>query len=1155
MDTSGERFVPNARMGTELEIEHMHRYMAIAEKVKGMRVLDAACGVGYGSAILSVYAREVVGIDIDEEAVAFARETYGNERTLFYEMSIADMQFKENSFDAVVSFETVEHVPEEIQKAFLQEIARILSPAGVLIMSTPDHDMFVKKFLGKYNNPYHVKEYNYPEYKALLKNYFKYVEICYQERIECSVIEGKSATTLNDLDHLEQGDYMIALCSQEPITMELASVYLPRTDRKSINSFLYWDSGKGYNEEEKECLVNFPSEDGEFEIEIDLHGKDGKRYRFDPVDFPADVALQIFDQDGREIQPLGNNSTYAVENGKLAFVHYDAQYEFEVAEGTGSIRMKGKFRRIDKTDAQTFWINKYFEAQKNISDLQKREQVLETKVHSYTAEINKLIEDDSNKCADYEKRILAKQKEIQVLQSEKEAQKISLQSEINALMDELEKQRTTFRNEIHSLKEHLAQEIENSTSLEEQLTQRTEEKVAICKKLRDVKRQTDTAAFLKDLENEQRKKNESLLQESISEITQERDELRNSYSWRSTKVFRWLFVKIRSFLGKIKRKIVREITQSSTTSPVSLSFDDNMCYRNTLDGVEIPDEWVELLPNKPLISLVVAVKEFTNRKVCLTKMLTSVMNQQYKNIEMVVVTTRAEMEAVKLGLDQLCKDALKLSYVIQDDGTDIHDFWKLGVEKAEGEYIGIVEQEDTFEKSALSFFAEVLNEFPAAKVITCHDDVIWDNENRFIDQKLGIEFAIGGEYSLLHFSLMHKNDMIVALHSPEEYVSTLTKADIKVIPGCLYHTNPEHDVWKRNDDVKCIAFYLPQFHAIKENDEWWGKGFTEWTNVTKARPLYEGHNQPRVPGRDIGYYSLGDDGGRETQLKQIEMAKKYGLSGFCYYYYWFDNGKRLLEKPLDRMLNDKSIDFPFCLCWANENWTRSWDGLNTEVLLPQTYMENWEEKFAEDILPYLKDERYIKVNGAPYLLIYNVAEIKDPKKAINHIREIASENGIKRLHISAVRRTLDTKEFEQAEYCLDSVTDFPPHLIGAVGIDHDDPQRFGLGVGQVKDYRKACDYHANMGKQLYTYFRTAILEWDNTARRGDKAYIFEEFSFDYYKKWLYAIKRYTMRQNRFGENLLFVNAWNEWAEGTCLEPDEKNGYAALEATKEVLEMR
>ena len=354
------------------------------------------------------------------------------------------------------------------------------------------------------------------------------------------------------------------------------------------------------------------------------------------------------------------------------------------------------------------------------------------------------------------------------------------------------------------------------------------------------------------------------------------------------------------------------------------------------------------------------------------------------------------------------------------------------------------------------------------------------------------------------------------------------------------------------NDIKYIAFYLPQYHCFPENDEWWGKGFTEWTNVKKAKQYFKWQDQPRRPLNN-NYYDLDKDFD-QTIHWQISLAKEYGINGFCFYHYWF-SGKRLMEKPVDQFLEHPEIDLPFCLCWANENWTRRWDGGNSEILMPQSYAPGWAERFILDMLPYLKDERYIRVNGAPYLLIYQLKDIPQPYKVINTWRSVARSNGIERLHISAVRWTPDTSELMLSGYALDSLTDFPPHLVRLNGTDHDEEKKFGLGRGQVNDYRKACKYHMEMPKQNYTYFRTVMLEWDNTARKGKDAVLFEDFSFTSFKKWLYSAKRYVLRQNRPGEDLVFINAWNEWAEGTYLEPSEPLGRTALESTKEALGWR
>lgn len=197
------------------------------------------------------------------------------------------------------------------------------------------------------------------------------------------------------------------------------------------------------------------------------------------------------------------------------------------------------------------------------------------------------------------------------------------------------------------------------------------------------------------------------------------------------------------------------------------------------------------------------------------------------------------------------------------------------------------------------------------------------------------------------------------------------------------------DFSDKKTDIKTLVFYLPQFHTFKENDNWWGKGFTEWTNTKKSIPRFEGHYQPRVPHDDFGYYTLDNI---ETIEKQIKLAKEHGIYGFCYYYYWF-SGKRLMEKPLDLFLKS-DIDFPFCLCWANENWTRSWDGLKNDILIKQDYDESDYKKFIKDIKKYVVDKRYIYIDSKPVIMIYNPKEIPNLKETVNNWRKYARKLGI-----------------------------------------------------------------------------------------------------------------------------------------------------------------
>lgn len=349
---------------------------------------------------------------------------------------------------------------------------------------------------------------------------------------------------------------------------------------------------------------------------------------------------------------------------------------------------------------------------------------------------------------------------------------------------------------------------------------------------------------------------------------------------------------------------------------------------------------------------------------------------------------------------------------------------------------------------------------------------------------------------------------------------------------------------------KVIAFYLPQFHPIPENDRWWGAGFTEWTNVTRSRPLYEQHYQPRRPG-SLGYYDLRLP---EVRSAQADLAKKYGLYGFAYYYYWFD-GKRLLNQPIESVLADKNPDFPFCICWANENWSRNWDGQNKHVLMAQNYSMDSCERFINDVIPFLKDSRYIRFNDKPVLIVYRITQIPNWRSVARMWRQKCREAGVGEIHLCAVRFGLEPLEGHPVEHALDSYVLFPPHESVQEDWKHNArglPPEFG---GQLLRYDAMVDGDVERFERGYPWpvHRGATMGWDNTARRGLAARIFQGATPARFRYWLKQILRQDEMYNTDEESLVFINAWNEWAEGTVLEPDERWGEGYLEAVQSALQ--
>jgi hypothetical protein len=352
--------------------------------------------------------------------------------------------------------------------------------------------------------------------------------------------------------------------------------------------------------------------------------------------------------------------------------------------------------------------------------------------------------------------------------------------------------------------------------------------------------------------------------------------------------------------------------------------------------------------------------------------------------------------------------------------------------------------------------------------------------------------------------------------------------------------------------LRSIAMYLPQFHEIPENNEWWGEGFTEWTNVRKAQPRFAGHYQPHVPGQ-LGYYDLRDPAARQAQA---ELAKEYGISGFCYYHYWF-NGKRLLEHPFNEILASGKPDFPFCLCWANENWSRRWDGSEQHILMGQNYSDADSLDFINSLVPAFRDERYIRVNGKPLLLLYRTGLLPDVKRTAQIWREAMIKAGIGDLYLVRVENHMDTvlgAEPTPDETGFDAAMEFAPYW-GSMGEQVKNLSEAGLPTQLLDQDLRVYDYSRCMQNMLskpvppYKLFRGAFPTWDNSARRKKDPLLFVNSTPASYALWVSQIARYTLDNFAGDERLLFINAWNEWGEGCHLEPDEENGLGYLEANR------
>jgi lipopolysaccharide biosynthesis protein len=366
--------------------------------------------------------------------------------------------------------------------------------------------------------------------------------------------------------------------------------------------------------------------------------------------------------------------------------------------------------------------------------------------------------------------------------------------------------------------------------------------------------------------------------------------------------------------------------------------------------------------------------------------------------------------------------------------------------------------------------------------------------------------------------------------------------------------------------MKVIAFYLPQYHAIPENDAWWGQGFTEWENVRKAKPLFEDHYQPRVP-LDQNYYNLLDI---KVLAWQIELAKKYGVYGFCFYHYWF-KGHKVLEKPVEMFLETDTCVFPFCICWANPSWTKAWVSKSDTIIIRQDYGEynDWKLHF-EYLLPFLKDPRYIKVEGSPLVVIYKPSEIEKLNEMLCCWKTLAKENGIQDIKFAYQAPEVGKKELS-CRCLFDYHIEYQPGFTMVHGvnntrklmhkvlkqIDGSFLRLFRHSLSEYLALHLRKDTYETLWEKILAHepqdekaIPGAFVDWDNTSRRGTKGRVVIGATPE--KFYQYFICLIDVARLKYKKDMIFITAWNEWSEGAYLEPDEKYKTHYLEALQRAL---
>jgi hypothetical protein len=355
--------------------------------------------------------------------------------------------------------------------------------------------------------------------------------------------------------------------------------------------------------------------------------------------------------------------------------------------------------------------------------------------------------------------------------------------------------------------------------------------------------------------------------------------------------------------------------------------------------------------------------------------------------------------------------------------------------------------------------------------------------------------------------------------------------------------------------IRALAFYLPQFHPIPENDAWWGRGFTEWTNTAKAKPMFPGHYQPRVPA-DLGFYDLRVP---ETRAAQAELAGQYGIDGFVYYHYWFA-GRKVLERPLEEVVASGEPSLPFAVCWANQTWTGIWHGAPNRVLIEQTYPGEQDHiAHFNDLLPVFSDERYIRVDGKPLFIVYSPGEIPDTARTLDFWRSLAVSAGLGGLHIVGVRHRLDT--WQPGDVGLDA---FVPHRLPGLR-PGGSPRKLDTWVPHqwlktkyhmLRKYPTILRYEDAIKDFIIDQpnkdevYQCLIPNWDNSPRSGTNGRVLHDWTPELWRRHAQEGLRVAAKASD-PHRLVFIKSWNEWAEGNHLEPDQKYGLLPLEIFRDV----